>query len=43
MAEEKLDRPEVELLGQPATCGLVTQVVPLQIDLRELVAIDSVP
>ena len=41
MAEKELNRAKIQPLGQPATRGLVSQIVPVQIDLCELLAIDA--
>ena len=40
MTQQKLNRPQIQAARQPAAGGLVPQVVPVQIDLRELLAID---
>jgi len=41
MAEHQLDRPDVHVLCQEATRALVTEVVPMQVDLPQLGAIDA--
>jgi hypothetical protein len=41
VAEHQLNRPDVHVLRQKATRALVTQVVPVQIDLPQLGAIDA--
>ena len=41
MAEHQLNRADVHVLRQEATRALVTQVVPVQVDLLELDAIDA--
>jgi hypothetical protein len=40
VTQQKLNRPKIQAARQPAASGLVPQVVPVQIDLRELLAID---
>jgi Transposase IS116/IS110/IS902 family len=41
MAQKQLDGTKVEALGQPTTRGFVPQVMPVQIDFSELLAIDA--
>jgi len=41
MTEEQLNRAQVETLGEPAASGLVAQVVPVQVDLGELLAVHA--
>jgi hypothetical protein len=41
MAEHQLDRADVHVLREEATRALVTQVVPVQVDLPQLGAIDA--
>lgn len=41
VAEEELNRAQIQPLREPAAGGLVPQVVPVQIDLCELLAIDA--
>ena len=40
VTQQKLNRPQVKAARQPTAGGLVPQIVPVQIDLRELLAID---
>jgi hypothetical protein len=40
VTQQKLNRPKIQAARQPAAGGLVPQVVSVQIDLRELLAID---
>ena len=40
MSEQKLDCTQVETAGEPPARSFVTQVVPVQIDLRELLTVD---
>ena len=41
MAQHQLNRPDVHVLRQEATGALVTEVVPVQVDLPKLGAIDT--
>jgi hypothetical protein len=41
MAEHQLNRTDVHVLRQEATRALVTEVVPMQVDLPQLGAIDA--
>ena len=43
MTQQKLNRPQIQAAGQPATSRLVPQIVPVQIDLRQLLAIHPSP
>jgi hypothetical protein len=40
VTQQKLNRPKVQTARQPAAGGFVPQVVPVQIDLRKLLAND---
>ena len=41
MAEEKLDRAQIQSLGQPPTGGFVSEIVPVQVALGEMIAIHA--
>jgi hypothetical protein len=41
VSEQKLDCTPVETAGEPAACSFVPWIVPVQIDLRELLAIHT--
>jgi hypothetical protein len=41
VAEHQLDRTDVDAVGQKPASALVTQVMPVEVDLRELLAIDA--
>jgi hypothetical protein len=41
MAEHQLNRPDVHVLCQEATRALVTEVVPVQVDLPQFGAVDA--
>lgn len=41
MTEEQLNRSQVEPFREPAAGGFVAQVVPMQVDLGELLAVDA--
>jgi hypothetical protein len=41
VAEHQLDRADVHSIAQEPTGALVTEVVPVQVDLPELLAIDA--
>src|SRR5260221_2008520 len=40
VTQQKLNRPKIQAARQPAAGGLMPEVVPVQIDVRELLAID---
>jgi len=41
MTEDQLNRAQVKTLGKPAAGGFVAQVVPVQVDLSELLAVHA--
>ena len=41
MTEEKLDRAQIQPFGQPTTGGFVSQIMPVQVDLGELVSVHA--
>ena len=43
MTQQKLNRPQIQAAGQPTTSRLVPQIVPVQFDLRQLLAIHPSP
>jgi hypothetical protein len=41
VTQHQLDRSDVDAIGQQPACTFVTQVVPVQIDLPKLRAVDA--
>src|SRR5258706_16460475 len=41
MTQQKLNRPQIQAAGQPATSRLVPQVVPVQVNFHQLLSIDA--